>query len=158
MEESEARVAGKKTSIDFERCLRLGGLITFEASDEMYKREIDGAEYDLVRAEESLAKNDLKWASLQAFHSMYHSVRIMILSKGYLEKSQRCLMVALKDLYVSTGEIMNVTANNLELCMEIKKETENGNIPSEESTRMCIDSAKTFLSYAIKILPADLGF
>jgi uncharacterized protein (UPF0332 family) len=152
MESEEAKKAEAKRMMDFYQCLKRGDLIAFEASDELMVSEVDSAEYDLKRAEESLARDDLKWASIQAYHSMMHSVRVMVLVKGYKDETNQCLLFALKELYVATGELEKFIAENFEMCMNIRNECDRGCVPDKDSTKMCIEAAKNFLMFALKKL------
>ncbi|MBU7047818.1 MAG: HEPN domain-containing protein [Theionarchaea archaeon] len=113
---------------EFERCLKERRLIKIQISDEMITKEIGSAEYDLHQAEESFLKGDFKWSSIQAYYSMFHAVRALILRKGYREKSHYCLLVALRELYVKTEEVDSEFADNFEVSMNFRKEADYASI------------------------------
>ena len=152
MESEEEKKAEVKRMMNFYQCIRRGDLISFEASDELMLSEINSAEYDLKRAEESLDREDHKWASIQAYHSMMHSGRVMVLAKGYRTENVQCLLAALKELYLATGELQKYVVENFEMCMNIWHECDIGTMPDKESTKVCVESAKNFLMYALKIV------
>jgi uncharacterized protein (UPF0332 family) len=70
---------------DFENCIKERHLIKIKASNEMIQKEIESAEYDLERSNESMKNEDYKWASVQAYYSMFHAAKALVLKKGYRE-------------------------------------------------------------------------
>lgn len=61
-------------------------------------KEFREAEADLFAAERSLAEHQEKWAIIQGYYSLFHSLRALVFSKGYREKSHRCLKFAFEEL------------------------------------------------------------
>jgi uncharacterized protein (UPF0332 family) len=88
---------------DFEQCIKEHHLLTIKGTKEMIEKEITSAEYDLSRSKESIEDKDYKWASVQAYYSMFHAAKALVLKKGYREKSHYCLIVAIRELYVKDG-------------------------------------------------------
>lgn len=68
---------------DFERCIKERLLLTIKATEEMIDKESTSAEYDLSRSKESMQDEDYKWASVQAYYSMFHAAKALVLKKGY---------------------------------------------------------------------------
>ena len=125
----------------FERCLKERRLVKVRASDEMITKEIESAGYDLQQAEESFLKEDFKWSSIQAYYSMFHAVRALVLRKGYREKSQYCLLISLRELYVETEEIDSEFADKFEISMNLRKEADYASIYDQESTGIVLQYA-----------------
>ena len=53
---------------------------------------------------------------------MFHSAKALVLKKGYREKSHYCLLVALRELYIKSGELTKDVADDFELepiCSEL---------------------------------------
>lgn len=90
---------------DFEKCLKNRRIIKTEPNSDMIGKEITNAEYDLSKAGDSLRAKDFKWPSVQAYYSMFHSAKALVLKKGYREKSHSCLLIALNELYVNSTVI-----------------------------------------------------
>ena len=90
---------------EFGRCLKLGRLVRFQASSGMVENELLAARDDLDSALASRQLGNAKWASIQAYYSMFHCAKALVLAKGYREKGHLCLLVALRQLYVRTGEM-----------------------------------------------------
>jgi len=141
---------------EFEKCIKEGKLVKVDASADMVRREIESAEYDLRTAEESLGKDDHKWASVQAYYSMFHSAKALVLDSGYREKSHYCLLIALRKLYVDSGELERELADDFEACMDIRHEANYGLSSKTESAGLAIDAARRMIDKAKRILHAKL--
>ncbi len=109
---------------EFQKCLEQRRIVKIIPTKEMIDKEITNAEYDLKMADESLLKDDSKWASVQAYYSMFHSAKALVLNKGYREKSHYCLIVALRELYIKTKELDKDIGDDLETCMDIRHEAD----------------------------------
>ena len=96
---------GERLSPEIWRLLEERKLTRFQASEEMVIKEVEGARYDVERAKKSLAEGDHKWATIQAYYSMFHLARALLFRAGYRERSQRALLTALRELYVKTGRL-----------------------------------------------------
>ncbi len=137
---------------EFKRCIKERRILKIDASNEMIKKEIKGAKLDLLSAEDSLNDEDYKWASVQAYYSMFHAAKALVLKKGYREKSHYCLLIALRELYVKPRELDTEFTDNFEMCMDIRHEADYALTFDEESSRTAVKNAKTFLKKAIAIL------
>ncbi|MCK4718105.1 MAG: HEPN domain-containing protein [Thermoplasmata archaeon] len=140
---------------EFERCLKDRRILKFFASPEMVQKEMDSAEYDLMHAEDSLLREDSKWSSVQSYYSMFHSAKALVLQKGYREKNHYCLIIALRELYVKTGEIEEEAAENLEMCMDIRHEADYGLTYSPEAAKLALDAAKKMFQNARRLLGSE---
>ena len=137
---------------EFEKCLKERRIVTIEASREMIEKELEGAKYDLSSAEESLQDKDYKWASVQAYYSIFHAAKALVFKKGYREKSHYCLLIALRELYVQTKELDSEFADNFEMIMDIRHEADYALTYEEESARIAIENARNFLEKALSLL------
>lgn len=50
---------------EFDKCLEERKIVKVRVSEEMIKKEIERAKYDLQRAKESFAREDYKWSSIR---------------------------------------------------------------------------------------------
>lgn len=141
-----------RTMNDFERCIKERHLIKIKATSEMIEKEITTAEYDLERSKESMKDEDYKWASVQAYYSMFHAAKALVLKKGYREKSHYCLIIAVRELYVKDGTMNDELADTLELCMHLRHDADYGLIYDKESADTAIHYAQQFLSKTKKLL------
>lgn len=88
---------------EFEYCIEKGNIIRKDVPVSFVEKELKEAEYDLSMAKLSLENRDVKWATVKAYYSIFHSIRALVYSKGYREKSHFCLMAAFKHLFVEKG-------------------------------------------------------
>ena len=137
---------------EFEKCLKERRILKIDASDEMIQKEIEGAKYDLSSGEESLADEDYKWASVQAYYSIFHASKALVLKKGYREKSHYCLLIALRELYVKSKELDSEFAENFEIGMDIRHEADYALTFDEESAKIAIGNARKFLEKTLVLL------
>jgi uncharacterized protein (UPF0332 family) len=137
---------------DFEKCLKERRILKITSSKEMIEKEIDGAKHDLSSAEESIADEDYKWASVQAYYSIFHASKALVLKKEYREKSHYCLLIALKELYVKPGDLKPEFAEYFEMGMDIRHEADYALTYDEESSNIAVKNARKFLKKAIALL------
>ena len=137
---------------DFKKCLDDRKLVVFKASSVMIEKELKSAAYDLKRARISLSENDAKWATIQGYYAMFHTARALIYTKGYREKSHRCLAIALKELFVDQGKLPTEYLNHLKDAMDLREDADYGFIYDDESAKNIIDRADKFLNYAKSLL------
>jgi len=117
----------------------------FRASREAILKELEGASYDLEKARRSLEQEDHKWATVQAYYSMFHSGRALLYSKGYREKSHSALLEALTALFVRTGLLERDYIDDLRDAKSMRESADYGMIFSEEGARTLIINADKFL-------------
>ena len=79
----------------FDECLERGKIVKIPIDPALVEKELHEAEADLAAAEQSLLDLQEKWAIIQAYYSIFHSLRSQVFGKGYREKSHRCLKYAL---------------------------------------------------------------
>lgn len=75
----------------------------FPVDISMIEKELLESGKDLESARKSLLEQDYKWAIIKAYYSMFHAVKSLILSEGYVEKSHDCLIIAVEELFVNSG-------------------------------------------------------
>ncbi|MFH1448056.1 MAG: HEPN domain-containing protein [Candidatus Micrarchaeota archaeon] len=134
----------------FKRCLEERKLVRMSVQLDLVKKELDEAENDLISAEKSLVEDNPKWATVQAYYSMFHVAKALVLSKGYREKSHICLSIALKSLFVDKLEQRHY--EHFRDCMGLRMDADYGSVYSSETARDVIVWAREFLVVAKKIL------
>jgi uncharacterized protein (UPF0332 family) len=137
---------------DLERCLKQRRLVRFHASREMVKKELLAARHDLETASASRQQGNDKWASIQAYYSMFHCAKALVLAKGYREKGHACLLVALRELYIQTGEMDEGIAADLEMVMDLRHEADYGLVFSASGARLSIEMAEGMLEVTKDLL------
>ncbi len=130
---------------EFDKCLKRG-LEKVPVSDDLIQKELAGAKDDLDGAKKIMAEGNHKWASVMAYYSMFHTACALLYSKGYREKkSHVCLAVALKALFVETGQIEEKHYQRLNDCKNLREEADYGLASSNESAGQAVEWADEFL-------------
>lgn len=143
---------GNPISYEFSRLIEERKLLSIKPDRKLVTKEIKGAEYDLDRARESLEKKDFKWATVQAYYSMFHSARALLYNEGYREKSHTALCIALKELFEAPGKLSSDTLHSFEEAMDLREEADYGLEFSESGSVGVINDAQKFLDTAKQIL------
>lgn len=131
---------------DLQGCLKNGRLVKVRPDRRMVKKELETAGYDLRRARGSLASRDAKWGTIQGYYAMFHAAKALLYAKGYREKSHRCLLIGLRELYAaSLGEAM---VRSFEEAMDLREEADYEASFSESSAEDVLESAAAFLEKA----------
>jgi uncharacterized protein (UPF0332 family) len=116
----------------------------------MITKELDGAKNDLETAKKSLKTGDYKWATVQAYYSIFHAARALLYNKDFRERSHRGLLSALKLLYPS--KIIGSIMEDFSEAMRLREQADYGLVYSEDSARVSVEDAKSFLEETTKIL------
>ena len=141
-----------RISYTLQKLIRERKITKIKPEKEVILKEIEGAEYDLKKAQKTLDDNDAKWATVKAYYSIFHSARALLYSAGYREKSHRALLAALNELFVKTGKLPTDLLLAFEDGMDLREEADYGQTFSEGSASDLIDDAKAFLAKAKDIL------
>lgn len=136
---------------DFENCLKKNKIRKFSPGKSLTGKEIATAESDIKEAKESLARKKYKWATIQAYYSMFHSARALLYNKNYREKSHYCLIIALKVLYVKTGELPIRLVEGLQRGKNLREDADYYNEWSKAGSEEMIKIAYEFLEVASSI-------
>lgn len=70
-------------SKEFDDCLKKRKITEFERAKGLVEKELNQSKDDLESAKESFGRSGYKWATIQAYYSMFHSARALLYSKGY---------------------------------------------------------------------------
>ncbi len=119
----------------------------------MILKEIDGAESDLKVAENSLAGEQYKWATIQGYYSVFHSARALLYNRGFREKSHYALLQATQELF--KGELENSLIKGFDEAMNLRQEADYGLTFSEDGATDTVRTARSFLARAKTILKIE---
>lgn len=137
---------------EFEDCLRRHKITEYSRGKMLVQKELDISLADLEKARKNLNEKDYKWATIQAYYSMFHSSRALLYNKGYREKSHYCLNIALRVLYVETKKL---PANYIEALSHGKRLREDADYYDQWnkiSAKELIETAWEYLEKAKKII------
>lgn len=136
----------------FKRCLDERRIARIPIQPDLVKKELGAAEFDLKSAENSNRGGNPKWATVQAYYSMFHAAKALVLSRGYREKSHICLSVALKALFVDAGTFEAKHFEHFRDCMNLREDADYGLVYSETSAETVVEWAREFLDAAKSVI------
>lgn len=105
----------------FDECLERGKIVKIPIDQGLVAKELREAEADLAAAERSLLDHQEKWAIIQGYYSLFHSLRSQVFGKGYREKSHRCLKYAVEALLVDEGVFDTVVLEHFSFAMDLRE-------------------------------------
>ncbi|PKL68214.1 MAG: hypothetical protein CVV30_09800 [Methanomicrobiales archaeon HGW-Methanomicrobiales-1] len=126
----------------FDECLERGKIVKIPIDQGLVTKELNEAEADLLAAERSLWDHQEKWAIIQGYYSLFHSLRSQVFGKGYREKSHRCLKYAIEALLVDEGALEPAVLEHFSFAMDLREGADYGCIYNEESARIVVASAR----------------
>ena len=143
---------GEKVNKDFKKGLERKRILVFDKAKLLVNKELEDADDDLTEAIDRLKNKKYKYATITAYYSMFHTVRALVYSRGYREKSHYYLLVAVQALFVDKGLIEESLVKDFHTAMILREEADYHGDFSEEGAKSSLDSARTFLEKAKKIL------
>ena len=84
-----------------------------------------------------------KWAIIQGYYSLFHSLRSQVFGKGYREKSHRCLKYAVEALFVDQGLLDPVILEHFSFAMDLREGADYGCIYNAGSAHIVVMSARS---------------
>ncbi|WP_158301489.1 HEPN domain-containing protein [Methanocella paludicola] len=117
---------------------------SYSASKEEIIKELGQSDNDLVRAKETIKAGDHKWSTIQAYYSMFHAARAVLLSTGYREKSHKCMLFFLESL-VDEGRLEPHFAREFRSAMFLREDADYEATYSEQSARDTVENASLFI-------------
>lgn len=134
----------------FKDCIEEGKLVKIGIQQDLIAKEFGAAELDLQSAQASIKENNPKWATVQAYYSMFHTAKALVYSKGYREKSHVCLSIALRALYENVMDAKHF--ERFRDCMNLRQDADYGMIYSDKSAEEVARWAGEFLAEAKRLL------
>ncbi len=126
----------------FDECREKGKIVRIPVDPALVEKELREAESDLASAEKSLADHDAKWAIIQGYYSFFHTLRSLVMEKGYREKSHRCLKYAMEALIVDEGQLDSSVLGQFSYAMDLREGADYGCIYDAGSARTVVESAR----------------
>jgi uncharacterized protein (UPF0332 family) len=142
---------GRDYKLEFKKGLEKERIVKFPRGTELAQKELNEAAGDLQEAKDRLSNQRHKYATITAYYSMFHSVRAMIYSRGYREKSHYYLFVALEHLFVSNGQVTETLAKLFLDAMVLREEADYHGDFSDNGAKLVIGGAEDMLKVARKI-------
>jgi uncharacterized protein (UPF0332 family) len=109
-------------------------------SKEMYVKEFGISGKDLETSKKSFEDENYKWATIQAYYSIFHAVKALVYRAGYREESHSALKTAFKELYIDSGILPSSIYNTLERGMDLREMADYKETYSKNATENLIKS------------------
>lgn len=84
--------------MDIKECLEKGYLVKIKPKEDLIKKEIEEAEYDLDKARKAFDDEDYKWSIVMSYYTMFHAARALLFKLGFREKRHFAISVVLEEL------------------------------------------------------------
>lgn len=139
-------------SRDYDWCLKKKRIVAQEFAGDLVKPELEAATSDLARAIKTHEEEDYKWATIQAYYSMFHAARALIHNRGLREKSHSCLKYAIDALYVEAGILEKEYLDDFDSTMLLRETADYKSDFSQEGAASSIDCAERFLTRVNSLL------
>lgn len=139
-------------SLFLKQCLEKGRIRKFSRGKALAPKEIDLAKADLNRGVDTFKAGDFKWATVQAYYSMFHSARALLYNKDYREKSHACLIEAVRIFYVQEGKIGHWLIEAMLKAKRLREEADYYGEFTEFNARELLEKAKEFLNKAKEVV------
>lgn len=136
------------TNIAYQLCIKRGKIRPFSRGKMLVKKELTTARNDLKAGKETFSSGNYKWTTIQCYYSMFHSARAILYKKNLREKSHRCLLTALRVLYVNDGALEFQHLEALEKARMLREDADYYDRWSKDAAEMLLDAAKNFLQKA----------
>lgn len=133
-------------SREYDRCLKQKRIVTQEFAEDLVEPELQTATSDLARAKKTYDEEDYKWATIQAYYSMFHAARALLHSRGFREKSHSCLKYAIDALFVETGVLEKKYLTDFDTTMLLRETADYKSDFSQDGAASSIDCADRFLA------------
>lgn len=140
--------------MDIRECMEKGFLRRIEVDQELVRKELASAEYDLEAARHDLKRGDVKWAAVKSYYSVFHAARAVLYSLGYQEKAHFAIVAVLRELE-KQGKLEAKFTLDFEACMESREDADYRLEYSQERAEASIGLADGFLG-RMKKLAAEL--
>ena len=84
--------------MNINECLEKGYLVKITPKEDLIKKELEEAEYDLDKAKKSFDDEDFKWSIVMSYYTIFHSGRALLFKLGFQEKRHFAISVVLEEL------------------------------------------------------------
>ncbi len=139
----------------FQECLKKGKIKIFSRGKDLAGKELRLAKEDMVISKNSFSEGNFRWAVVQAYYSMFHSARCLLFDKNYREHGHYCLIEAIRDLYVATGELSNLLLEDLIRAKQLREAADYYGDFSPDNAKRLLESAEKFMAEAEKIIKKE---
>lgn len=129
--------------MDIEKCLEEGFLKKVKPSKKEVEKEIRESESDLKDANSSFEMGKYKWCIIQAYYSMFHAARAVLISQGFRERRHFAIGVVLESL-VRNKKLEAHFIDDFKAAMFAREEADYESSYSKERAEQVLETAEEF--------------
>ena len=141
-----------KQSRFLENCLKQQKIRSFSRGKILAPKEINLAKADLDRGVKTFKESDFKWATIQAYYSMFHSARALLYYRNYREKSHACLIEAIRIFYAQEGKIGYWLIEAMQEAKRLREDADYYGEYTKSAALNLLKKAKEFLNKARELI------
>jgi len=129
--------------MDIEGCLREGYLKRVRPDRAEIEKELMESADDLDMARSSCEAQKYKWATVQAYYSMFHAARSVLLSLGLKERRHYAIEVVLREL-VTERKLEERYLDDFKAAMYCREDADYGSVYSMGKAQSLLEVAEEF--------------
>ena len=138
--------------MNFKDCLSKGLIRKDKSAPERMKKSLEIAERFLSSAQKNIKIEELEMAEIAAYNSIFHSARSLLFEKEYTERSHICVILALKEVYKSNNELLELLNTFDKIRISRHNIQYGGELIDIEEAEFVYEFAKQFLEKTKKII------
>ena len=138
--------------MNIDTCLKEGYLTRIKPNqNDLIKKEINEAEYDLEKAKESFKEEDFKWSIIKAYYVIFHISKALLFKLGYKEKRHFAIGVVLEELN-KEGKLEIEYINYFKAAIPSREDADYHYIYSKDNAEYIIENAEEFIERILKLI------
>lgn len=137
---------------DYKNCLDKGKIFAESAAKELAVKELATASTDLEEARDRFTHDRYKYCTITAYYAMFHAARALLYSRGYKERSHRCLVAALEFFFVKNNLLEMRFIRGLLKAMSLREDADYADEYSQKGAQDVLTGAQEFIQKAQEIL------
>lgn len=137
---------------DIQEAIEKRRIIPFSDGPKVSSKELRTAKEDLQEAKETLVREKFKWATTQAYYTIFHTSRALLYKKKYREKSHIQLALAIKAFYVDEGLLPQEYYDNFIQAMDLREMADYKRKFSKQGAEQNIQAAEEAIKLVENLL------
>ncbi|MCK4335461.1 MAG: HEPN domain-containing protein [Candidatus Aenigmarchaeota archaeon] len=137
--------------MDVKKCLEKGFLKRVKPDKMEIKKELSESKNDMEDAKNSLKNGKYKWAIIQAYYSMFHSARTVLVSNGYRERKHFAITIVLEHL-VRSKKLESYFVDDFKAAIFAREEADYSSVYSKERAEQILTAAEEFADRMEKLV------
>ena len=138
--------------MNFEECLRKHLIRKDESAIERVEKSLEISSRFLESARKNIEIEEYEMAEIAAYNAIFHAARALLFSKGYVERSHVCLIIALRHLYKNELEFIDYLDTFDKIRLSRHNIQYGGVTTDKKETEYVLNFAREFLDVAMDLL------